>query len=72
MAITIEERGRLDAPDETWERANHSPTRSLTPPTPDLLDRIGAGIKAGIRSPVKFAVWAIKTMNRLRDHGESP
>ena len=62
MAVTIEERGRLEGPDETWERANHSPTRPLAPPTPDVLDRIGAGIKAGIRSAVKSAVWAMRTV----------
>jgi hypothetical protein len=57
MAIGIERR-RLEVEGEAWERAHSLPPRSLAPPPPDLLDRIGAGIKAAI----KYAVWAVKNV----------
>lgn len=56
MAITIGKHRRLDAEDEAWECAHPLPPRSLAPPPPAVLDRIGAGTKAGI----KYAVSAVK------------
>ena len=56
MAISIEERWRLEPEDQAWEGAHPLPPRSLTPPPPEALGRIGAGIKVGI----KYAVGAVK------------
>jgi len=53
MAITLEERGRLEAEDEAWGRA-----RPLPPPAPHVLDRIGSGIKYVVVEAVKIVALA--------------
>jgi len=53
MAITIEERGRLEAKDEAWGRAH-----PLPPSAPHVLDRIGTGIKYVVVEAVKIVALA--------------
>jgi hypothetical protein len=58
MAISIEERWRLEAEDEAWERAHPFGPRRPTPP--DLLDRIEEGLFRPIGTALKYVWWTVE------------